>query len=538
MNEQPPQMQPRLTTEQIDFCIAHMLRVPSLFELARQNLRVSDFSTASQMRYALLWSSALQVAERNGGTLPEQGAEFCIACELTSLISSAGSEVTPETSKIVVDMLGWIFQFQESDLNPDYYRGMIQELIIEQTVLRNLNKTATQALTIGRPLDLPEQLEQVANRIREVRLLGKKTARNLREDWPDFQTRLQVYRGREFLGLRTGMSQLDERTLGLRGLILLGAMPNVGKTALVLHLGVNIVRNNPDACYLFISLEMDRSSLYTRINCNLAEMDWGTLVRGDKNLRGGGGPYFTADQQTRLQAADTWIAQNGHRIRVLDRQSFESGISAASILREMKALKQQSGASRAFVVIDYLQVIPIPDTVRRNSELDADKYQIRVAQDILAGMQQGESSLMGDAVIAISETRKPATGRKHWGEDLADLMGSARLGYGADAVLLYRRILDDEDLAKVYEDAGHSTPPTPGQLDNEGIAPIVLTLAKGRDGMRLGEWPLEYHYNRSIFREIVPEQRPALPHGRRPPLPTQPPPPAQRDPLSELENIE
>jgi hypothetical protein len=281
---------------------------------------------------------------------------------------------------------------------------------------------------------------------------------------------------------------------------------------------------------------MDRGSLFTRIACNLAEMDWGTLVRGDRNLRSGSGPFFTAEQQERLRAADDWVGRNGHRIRVLDRQSFSGGVSAASILREMKALKAKSGAGRALVVLDYLQVLPIPDSVRRNSDLDADKYQIRVAQDILAGMQQGEPNLLGDAVIAISETRKPATGRKHWGEDLADLMGSARLGYGADAVLLYRRIVDDDDLAEVYEDAGRSTPPTPGQLENAGIAPIMLALAKGRDGMRLGEWPLEYHFNRSLFREIEPGRRPQLPPGRRPSPSQLAALRARRDLLGELED--
>jgi replicative DNA helicase len=93
--------------------------------------------------------------------------------------------------------------------------------------------------------------------------------------------------------VRTGLRQLDERTLGLRGLFLLGAMPNVGKTALVLHLGINIIRNNADACFLFLSLGMDRSSLMTRIYCNLAEIDWGTLVRADKSKRNGGGSYFS-----------------------------------------------------------------------------------------------------------------------------------------------------------------------------------------------------------------------------------------------------
>jgi replicative DNA helicase len=534
MQDQPPQFQPRLTSEQIDYTLAHVLRDPDLFELARQYLRPADFSPMSEKRYAHVWAAALQAAERNGGALPQQATERCVAAELVSKIDSAGGEITPEAARNAENLLAWAFQFQAADLNPPYYRPLLQELIIERTVIRGLNKTLTQARDVGLPLDLPDTLEQAAGRIRDMKLMGVKAARNLRDEWPDFQTRLQAYRGREFLGLRTGLPQLDDRTLGLRGLVLLGAMPNVGKTALVLHLGVNVVRANPDACFLFVSLEMDRRSLFTRLYCNLAEMDWGTLVRGDKSLRGGGGPFFTPDQQGRLRVADEWVAQNGHRIRVLDRQTLGAGVSAASILRETSALKAQSGAARALVVIDYLQVIPIPDTVRRSSDLDADKYQVRVAQDVLAGVQRGESGLLGDAVIAISETRKPATGRKHWGEDLADLMGSARLGYGADAVLLYRRIVEDDDLADVYEAAGRGTPPTAGQLENEGIAPIMLSLAKGRDGMRLGEWPLEYHFNRSTFREIERGRGPELPPGRR--LPPRRPqlPSAPADPLTEL----
>src|SRR5262249_54639830 len=144
---------------------------------------------------------------------------------------------------------------------------------------------------------------------------------------------------------------------------------------------------------------------------------------------------------------------------------------------------------------------PVPEAVHATSELDVDKYQVRMVQDVLAGLQPGAGQMLGDTVLAISETRKPATGRKHWGEDLADLMGSSRLGYGADAGLLYRRISED-NIATVYEEAGRHAAPTAGQLENEGIAPIMLSLAKGRDGMRLGEWPLEYHFHRSIFREI------------------------------------
>ena len=120
---------------------------------------------------------------------------------------------------------------QSEQLNPLYFRELIQDLVIEKTVITKLNETAKQAREIGRQADLPERLEQAAARIREVKQPVKSLG-NVRDGWADFQIRLQQYRGREFLGLRTGLRQLDDRTLGLRGLILLGAAPNVGKTAL------------------------------------------------------------------------------------------------------------------------------------------------------------------------------------------------------------------------------------------------------------------------------------------------------------------
>src|SRR5262249_13590128 len=152
-------------------------------------------------------SAALDAATRNGGVLPEQGTELCIASELVSKIDSAGEEVTPEAKKNAENLLGWIFAFNAADLNPSYYRGMLQDLIIERTVIRELNKTVARARDVGRPLDLPEELEQAASRIREANRMGARAPQNLRDAWPDFQARLQAYRGREFLGLRTGLSK-------------------------------------------------------------------------------------------------------------------------------------------------------------------------------------------------------------------------------------------------------------------------------------------------------------------------------------------
>jgi replicative DNA helicase len=499
MMSKPVERRPKLTTQEIDYCLLHMIRDPDLFTYAATLLRPTDFSLASEMRYALVWGAALAAADRNGGKLPDQATESVIAMELVSRNDAAGPDVTPEANQLSQDMLGWIFGFPPDQLNPDYYRPLIRDLIVERTVTRDLSKLVADARDVGRPLDLPEVLEQTAARIRQVEASTSEKAKSLVDDWADYQTRLQTYRGQEMLGLRTGMRQLDERTLGLRGLTVLGAMPNVGKTALVLQLGINVINNNPDACFLLVSLEMGRRDLYARVHCNLAEMDYKTLMFGAKELRGRPGTPFKADQLKRLEAADAWVAANGKRVRVLDRETFGASVTAASILGAIQALKAESGATRALVAIDYLQLLPVPTEVARLGDLEADKHRVRVAQDVVAGTRT-DGNTVGDAVLVISEARKPTAGKKVWGSELADLMGSSRLGYAADAVLLYRP-MRDEEIPENYA-AGNDTLGCGPQLEEQGISPAFLTLAKGRDGMRRGEWPIEYHFERSTFNEV------------------------------------
>src|SRR5262249_31613385 len=95
--------------------------------------------------------------------------------------------------------------------------------------------------------------------------------------------------------------------------------------------------------------------------------------------------------------------------------------------------------------------------------------------------------------------RKPSRGKgKNWAANPADLMGSARIAYAADAILLYHTMEDDE--------VGGYAWPVPwddqqnaSSLQHDGIAPVKLTLAKGRDGMRRGGGAVGSHYAKYGF---------------------------------------
>jgi hypothetical protein len=81
-------------------------------------------------------------------------------------------------------------------------------------------------------------------------------------------------------------------------------------------------------------------------------------------------------------------------------------------------------------------------------------------------------------------------------------MGSARLGYGADCVLLFTRIESADEVAACSWPGVSKAAATPRLLEERFVAPIRLTLARGRDGMRRGKWPLAFHFAQSRFEEV------------------------------------
>jgi hypothetical protein len=168
MRNLPVPRKPKLTTQQIDYCFIHLLRCPELFNYACQHLRPQNFSGASEMRYALLWSSAIDAAGRNNGVLPEQGAELIVAMELTSKIDNSNGEVTPETGQLALELLAWIFGFDPVNLNPEYYRGLIQDLIIERTIVGEMTKDMTSFRDVGRPVDIIKSLDDYNRKLQAV----------------------------------------------------------------------------------------------------------------------------------------------------------------------------------------------------------------------------------------------------------------------------------------------------------------------------------------------------------------------------------
>lgn len=300
---------------------------------------------------------------------------------------------------------------------------------------------------------------------------------------------LETFMGKQFIGLRQRtLSTLDEATLGLRGLMLLAAEPNAGKTVLAVQLGTDIVVHNPDACFVFLSLEMTRYEILTRIKSRLAGIHWNKLVFGES---------FTAEEYGNLQTAERKLRELGDRIVILDGKNFPQA-TVEKLVREVRAVKERSNATRAFVLVDYLQVFPIPEHEAKfhRTDLDADKWRIGAMKDL-------RDYLEGDAVMVISEARKPSKDDP-WAGNLAAVMGAARGTYTPDMVFLLTPFTDAEiQTTFSLPDKDASVQNKRKALeDEEGRSLVKLTIAKGRDGVKRGkEIPLSFWFMKSDMEE-------------------------------------
>jgi replicative DNA helicase len=104
-----------------------------------------------------------------------------------------------------------------------------------------------------------------------IEAVGQVVAVSLADRRQWLVARLEGARGKAWLGLQTGMVELDERTDGLCGLIVVVAAPGVGKTATAVSIAVGVARHaSNDAAVVIVSLDMDAIEIQTRIESKRA----------------------------------------------------------------------------------------------------------------------------------------------------------------------------------------------------------------------------------------------------------------------------
>ena len=158
----------------------------------------------------------------------------------------------------------------------------------------------------------------------------------------------------------TGLAALDRLTGGMRGgkMVVLGARPGVGKTALALQMAVHAARHTGPV--LLVSLEMDAAEIVSRMVAAESGVDLQALEAGE----------LTEEQAKRASAC--YPAISALPIRMAQNTS-----TPMQVRREAMAMKHSGGLS--MVVIDYLQLMRSDEKMKsRYEEVTAISREIKL----------------------------------------------------------------------------------------------------------------------------------------------------------------
>ncbi len=231
-------------------------------------------------------------------------------------------------------------------------------------------------------------------------------------------------RGHGITGITWGLADVNAATGGLqRGeMVVLGARPSMGKTAVGLGIGIKAARSG--AGVGFISLEMGSNRLAMRALTDIA-YDWNLRVPYSDLITGKVGPKdfegICAAKQD-LNSLPLWIEE-------------QSGLSISDLrvkVERMQDVAERSGKKIEVLIVDYLGLIAASSRYAGNRTAEV--------TEISAGLRQiaREHNL---AMVALSQLSRGVEGRAlhERRPTLSDLRDSGSIEQDADTVIFLFR---------------------------------------------------------------------------------------------------
>jgi replicative DNA helicase len=299
--------------------------------------------------------------------------------------------------------------------NVDYYAKIVQDCSLRRSMLRisgevtanSFDETADSRLTL-------EKAQQQMFELTEGR--QSLTFKSAKEIVPVAIENIQkLYNSKEaFTGVPSGFDDLDSMTSGFQKseLIIIGARPSVGKTALAMSMAahISIKMKKPTA---FFSLEMSDMAIMQRLISSEARVDSNKIRTGFLQPRD-----FTSliDAAGKIYDAPLYILDMPN-LKMLDLRA------------QARRLKAQQKIEIIF--IDYLTLI------------GSDNYQIPRHEQI-AEISRSLKSLARELdipVVALSQVKRDAEGKK---PSLADIRESGSIEQDADLVMFLHRERESE----------------------------------------------------------------------------------------------
>jgi replicative DNA helicase len=220
-----------------------------------------------------------------------------------------------------------------------------------------------------------------------------------------------------YSGINTGFTKLNDLTDGWQNgdLIVIGARPSMGKTALMMNFMVNGYINDPNTKHVFFSLEMSEGVLIDRFISMLGKINLGKMRNPNKHL-----------------TAEDYRDKYHKAVTLLEKMDFEiiEGMHKASEQRSyLRKLKKDNPNKKIVVYIDFLTLMqPENRYTSKHSEVD----------EIITNVKRNAVSLQ-IPIIMLSQLNRGIDSRADKRPTMMDLRESGSIEQLADIVMLLHR---------------------------------------------------------------------------------------------------
>lgn len=285
--------------------------------------------------------------------------------------------------------------------------------------------------------------------IRKVEELDIRTVNTLKNQLIEFVDNFLSDDPKTFI--KTGLENVDRQIIGFEPtqLIILGARPGAGKTAIALNMMYNIARNGYPVT--FFSLETTDQKILER------------LISSTSNV-----PSLKIVQKTDITDSEAnRVMKSVDTINGFHETGFEIVDKGYVTQQDVRQATMKQYDKPHVVFIDYLQLLN-SDKPQQERRLEVDK----ISRDLKLIAKENNC-----VIIALSQLSRGVESRQDKRPMLSDLRESGGIEQDANMVMfLYREDYYDESL----------------QDKETGISEVECNVAKNRDGM-VGMVPLNFH---------------------------------------------
>jgi replicative DNA helicase len=187
---------------------------------------------------------------------------------------------------------------------------------------------------------------------------------------PYVQDVVHAQQGREYVGLNSGFPHLNNLVNGLdTGLGVLAAPPGRGKTTLLFQIAYQAAELNAVPVF-FVSMEQGKRELRAKALANFSDINYRHILRGRLQNND---PNF---MEALLNAAQQYANAAKH-LHIIE---GDGATTVDEIQSRITAIMAAAGASRCFVCLDYLQILPLTSDEARQANSAKDKMDILVSR--------------------------------------------------------------------------------------------------------------------------------------------------------------